>query len=98
MPAPAPSVASFLADYPEFDDADTSLIAAKLAEASHYVNPKVFQDDLKVEYMVKLEAALLLMRSPFGRKMRLEATEQFLVWERELHRRKRTAVIGLRVF
>jgi len=96
VPATVPTRATFLVNYPEFNKASADLVDAKLAEAAYQVRSEVFPSAQVVEYQVMLEAAVLLMKSPYGRQMRLEAAEQFMVWEEELKRRRRRAVIGLR--
>lgn len=96
VPATVPARATFLVNYPEFNKASGDLVDAKLAEAAYQVRSDVFSSAQAVEYQVMLEAAVLLMKSPYGRQMRLEAAEQFMVWEDELKRRRRRAVIGLR--
>ena len=90
--------ATFLVSYPEFAGAPTALLTAKLAQAARRTNADVYQTTTLAADAVMLQAAILLLHSPQGRKMRADAPEQFVVWEYELQKAQRSATIGLRVF
>ena len=84
--------------YPEFAGAPEALLTARLAEAARRTNADVFQSEDLATDAVMLAGAILLLRSPAGRKMRTESPEQFLTWEYELRKLQRSATIGLRVW
>ncbi len=96
--ADVPSNSTFLAAYPEFMGADAALVTAKLTEAAARTNENVYQSAALAQYAVMLSAAILLTRSPYGRQMRTENPDQYIVWEYELRKAQRAATIGLRVF
>lgn len=96
--ATAPSNATFLAEYPEFNGIASATITAKLAAAARRTNADVFQSTDLTTDAVMLRAAVLLLKSPAGRKMRLNNPEQLIVWEVELRDLQKSAVLGLRVF
>jgi hypothetical protein len=91
-----PSVNDFLASYPEFAGAST--IAIKLSEAAARTNARVYQSAALAAQAVMLRAAILLIKSPDGRAMRLENPDLVSVWDRELKQLQRSATMGLRVF
>jgi hypothetical protein len=94
--ATAPSVNDFLSSYPEFSGAST--IAVKLSEAAARTNASVYQSAALATQAVMLRAAILLIKSPDGRAMRLENPTLVSVWDQELKQLQRAATIGLRVF
>ncbi len=96
--AVAPSNSDFLVRYPEFAGAPSALVTARLAEAARSTNSTVFQSAELCTDAVMLLGAILLLRSPAGRKMRTESPEQYLTWEYELRKLQRSATIGLRVW
>lgn len=96
--ATAPSNATFIAEYPEFSGAPAALVTRKLAQAARRTNADVYQSTDLATDAVMFSAAILLLRSPYGMKMRSEDPEQFLTWEYELKKLQRAATIGLRVF
>jgi len=96
--AVAPDNATFLASYPEFTGAPAGVLTLKIAEAARRTNESVYQSAALAQDAVMLQAAILLLRSPSGRKMRTENADQFLTWEYELRKLQRTATIGLRVW
>ena len=96
--ATAPSNAEFLVMYPEFAGAPTALLTGKIAQAARRTNADVYQSTDLATDAVMLRAAILLLRSPQGRKMRADTPEQFVVWEYELREAQRSATLGIRVF
>ena len=96
--ATAPAVADFLDNYPEFAQATTTLVTAKLADAAARTNADVFQSTALATQAVMLRAAVLLLRSPYGLKMRQNNPDQVYVWEYELKALQRSATQGVRVF
>jgi hypothetical protein len=93
-----PSNAEFLVSYPEFSGASSALLTAKLAEAGSRTNRSMYQTEQLATYATMLSAALLLLRTPAGMKMRTESPDMFLTWEYELKKAQRAATIGVRVF
>lgn len=98
MPTPVPTTNSFLVSFPEFKDASGTLVAAKLKDAAARTNATVFQSADLAEQAVMLRAAILLLRSPYGLKMRLATPDQMFVWEHELRALQRSGTVGMRVF
>lgn len=96
--ATAPTRAAFLAEYPEFNTATAALIDAKLAAAARRTNADVYQTEDLATDAVMLRAAVLLMRSPFGKRMRQDNPDQVFTWEYELRMMQKAATMGLRVF
>lgn len=96
--ASIPSTSDFLASYPEFAAAPPAQLAAKLADAAARTNADVYQTGALATQAVMLRAAILLVKSPDGRAMRLENPEIVTAWDRELKQMQRAACIGLRVF
>lgn len=82
--------------FPEFSAA--SNIAVKLEEAAQRTNATVYQSAALATQAVMLRAAILLIKSPDGRAMRLENPDIVSVWDSELKQLQRAATIGLRVF
>ena len=93
-----PSNAEFLVSYPEFSGAPTALLTAKLAEAGARTNRAMYQTEQLATYATMMSAALMLIRTPAGEKMRSESPEMFLTWEYELRKAQRASTIGVRVF
>lgn len=104
MPADVPTAAEFLAHYPEFNGAGaqsatpTAYIDAKLAEAAETTNGEVYQTAQQAKYAVMLRAAVLLLHSPHGVKLRAANPDQAMAWEWRLRGMQRAATQGLRVF
>lgn len=98
MATPVPVITTFLENYPEFAGATTTLTTAKLTEAAARTNSKIYQTAQLTEYAVMLRAAILMLRSPYGLKMRLNNPDQSLTWEYELRNLQRSGAIGIRVF
>lgn len=96
--ATAPTVEAFLTSYPEFTGATEELVETKLAEAATRTNAGIFQSTALADQAVMLRAAILLLRSPQGLKMRQSNPDQVFVWEYELRALQRSATCGIRVF
>lgn len=96
--ADAPLRSTFLAAYPEFEGAATSLIDLKLAEAARRTNADIFQTAELAQDAVMLRAAVLLLTSPFGFKLRSANPDQAFAWEWQLRQLQRSATMGLRVW
>lgn len=98
-PTPVPSRATFLASFPEFNGVQpATLIDTKLALAAARTNADVFEsEDLAAEACM-LRAAVLLLSSPAGAKMRSENGDQAFAWEFSLRQMQRSATMGKRVF
>jgi hypothetical protein len=96
--ATAPTNAAFLERYPEYNGAPAALVTARLAEAARRTNEEVFQTDELVTDAVMLRAAVLLLASPHGFKIRAAAPDQAFAWEYTLRQLQRSATQGLRVF
>lgn len=93
-----PTIAEFLVSYPEFAGAPTAFLQAKLNEAWSRTNAAIYQSPTLASSATMLSTAILMLRSPYGLKMRSENPEQMLVWEYELRKAQRAATIGRRVF
>jgi hypothetical protein len=74
------------------------LVTTKLTEAAARTNSTIYQSAALTAQAVMLRAAILLLRSPFGLKMRSTNPEQQLTWEYELRSLQRSGTIGIRVF
>jgi hypothetical protein len=86
------SNATFLEAHPEFSGATEALVTNAIARAARRTNATVYQS-------AELAAdAVILVLSPYGRKMRSESPEQVLAWEYQLRQLQRQATTGLRVF
>jgi hypothetical protein len=96
--ASVPTVAAFLENYPEFAQATTALVTAKLTDAAARTNADIFQSTALATQAVMLRAAVLLLRSPYGLKMRQNNPDQAYTWEYELKALQRSATQGIRVF
>lgn len=93
------TVNTFLASYPEFAQAETEspgLIQTKLNEATSETNATVM--GVRTERAILVKAAILLLRSPWARSLRLENQDMLTAWERELREMQCAATVGLRVF
>jgi hypothetical protein len=90
--------AAFLESYPEFAGASAALVTAKLREAAERTNSTIYQTAPLTAQAVMLRAAILLLRSPYGLKMRANNPDQSLTWEYELRNLQRSGTIGIRVF
>lgn len=96
--AVAPSRATFLANFPEYNGAPGELIDLKLAAAARRTNADIFQSDDLVADAVMLRAAVMLIASPYGHALRSAKPDQVFAWEFELRQLQRSATMGLRVF
>lgn len=96
--ATAPSSATFLASYPEFNGTPVALINVKLAEAARRTNADIFQTTDLANDAVMLRAAVLLLASPHGHKLRSEKPDQVAAWYWQLKELQGSATMGLRVF
>lgn len=96
--ASAPTNASFVARYPEFNGAGSSLLTEVLAEAARQTNGDVYQTDALATDAVMVKAAQILLLHPYGRKLRVEAPDQVFALEYRLKKLQRSATMGLRVF
>lgn len=67
------TLASFIVDYPEFEEADAALVEGKLAMATRRVDAVAWGDQF--DDGVGLLAAHLLAISPFGQMARMSATD-----------------------
>jgi hypothetical protein len=96
--AVAPSRAEFLGSYPEFNGVEpATMIDVKLAEAARRTNARLFQTDQLAADAVMLRAAVLLLSSPHGFKLRSANPDQAFAWEWQLRALQRSATLGLRV-
>lgn len=98
MAASVPTAADFVDSYPEFDGSDVDLVNAKLAEAARRTNDTLYATSALITDAVMLRAAILLLLSPQGRKLRLASPDQIGAWEYQLFQMQRTATAGIRVF
>lgn len=96
--ATAPSSATFLEHYPEFNATPVALINVKLAEAARRTNADIFQSADLAQDAVMLRCAVLLLASPHGHKLRSEKPDQVFAWEFSLRQLQTAATMGLRVF
>jgi hypothetical protein len=96
--ASVPTRASFLESYPEYNGAPGTLIDAKLAAAARRTNADLFQSTDLAADAVMLRAAVLLLSSPHGHKLRSEKPDQVYAWEFSLRQLQRSATMGIRVF
>jgi hypothetical protein len=96
--AAVPSTADFIDNYPEFAGADDDLVSVKLAQAARRTNADVYSSLELAADAVMLRAAVLLLKSPGGRKMRLANPDQLFTWQTELRQLQGSATMGLRVF
>jgi hypothetical protein len=92
------SNATFLEAHPEFSGATEALVTNAIARAARRTNATVYQSAELAADAVILRAAVILVLSPYGRKMRSESPEQVLAWEYQLRQLQRQATTGLRVF
>lgn len=96
--ATSPTSAQFVEAYPEFAGAPDALVVIKLAQAARRTNADVYQTADLAADAVMLRAAILLMKTPDARKMRLASPDQIYVWESELRQLQGSATMGLRIF
>lgn len=97
---PAPSIAEFVARFPEFDEIPpeyAGLVQLALDEAARNTNGDVFQTPQLAADAAMFKAAVLLCNSPYARKMRL-ADLSGARYEVELYKKQRAATMGIRVF
>ncbi len=103
MPAPTPSLSTFLARYPEFETAsveyEASLLAI-LAEAAAFTSDWAFPGVEQQMAYCLMHAAQLAYQAPFAREMRLDMSK--MPKDRELrallYERAQIATMGIRVF
>lgn len=93
-----PTNADFIAQFPEFTSAPAALVTSALAKAARRTNADVYQTAELAADACMLKAATLLLRSPFGLKLRQANPNQKFTWEFELRDMQRSATIGLRCF
>ena len=90
----AVTVESFKAEYPEFEEAGDTLIAAKLADA--VLNIAADTWGTEADAGVMLTAAHNLAISPFGRNSRLDKDDPTRsIYGEELKARQRRVAFGL---
>lgn len=96
--AAVPSNSSFIAAYPEYLGAPSADVTSALTRAARRTNADVFATDDLTADAVMLKAAILLLRSKFGYKLRQEQPNTVFGWEIELRQMQGAATMGLRVF
>lgn len=74
---------SLLTEHPEWANAPTDLVDAKLAAAKALLDTDVLGD--LYDYAVVLKTCQLLALSPFSRDMRLSKDDGTTIYDRELH-------------
>lgn len=93
-----PTVTEFKRRFPEMANAPFDLCTQVLTDAAAETRDRSYpRYDVAVQACL-MKAAVLLLESPYGQKMRLEAPEQMLAYEFRLGRKQRSAMMGLRVF
>ena len=88
-------VTGFLLRFPAFEGTETTLIDAKLAEATRGVDPEVFGD--KTEDAIGYKAAHLLSIDPFGQTARIEAEDGSTTYGKQFMKIARSVTSGFRV-
>lgn len=96
--AAVPSNATLLAAFPEFNGATSALVTQKLTEAARRTRTDSFPSADAAADAVMLRAAILLILSPYGHKMRSENPEQYLAYQMQLRELQRASTMGDRVF
>ncbi len=89
-----PTPAEFLVEHPEFTGAGNTLIQAKLDLAALRTDATTW--GTKWRAGVILRAAVLLAKSPHGRKMRLAKEDGSTVYDDDLRTMVRTVAAGIR--
>jgi len=74
---------SLLAEHPEWANAPTDLVDAKLATAQNLLDSDVLGD--LYDYAVVLKTCQLLAISPYARDMQLSASDGTTIYDRALH-------------
>lgn len=90
----AVSVSQFKAEFPEFANADTALVQAKLDHSYARLNAEVWGDylDLGAKYLT----AKLLALSPFARSLQLVSKAGKTIYDDEYLTLKRSVASGYR--
>jgi hypothetical protein len=99
MPVPVPATADFVASIygSSFGGMPAPLVASALTSAAKRTGNLYPSDDLAQE-AVFMRAAILLLKHPQARALRLANPDQIFVWESELLQHQNSSVMGLRVF
>jgi len=85
----------FLARFPEFEPADSSMVASAIAEATRGVDASVWGD--KTEDGIRWLAAHLLAITPWGQQARLVSKDGSTTYGKEHARLMRSVTPGFRV-
>lgn len=93
-----PSRADFLIEFPEFDKAPVTLVDKVLYRAGIQTRQATYGQAEAAVRACMLKAAILLLRSPYAQRMRLDSMEQVSAYEVELYEMQRSGTMGLRCF
>jgi len=89
------TVEQFKAEYPEFENAEDTVVQAKLDMASRQINATCYGG--KTDDGVKLRTAKILARSPLGEQARLRADSGATIYDADDAALQRQVASGGRV-